>query len=224
MSLLLDIRNLSRIYRKGKVEITALKDVSFSVDEGTYLSIVGKSGSGKSTLLNLVGGLDRPSSGRIGVNGKDLSDMSRYQLALHRRNTVGMIFQSFNLIPHRTALENVILPLVFAGVPYRKRSARAKELLARVGLEERLDHLPAELSGGEAQRVAIARALANDPQIILADEPTGNLDTVTSAEITGLLVSLNREKGLTVLMVTHDRETAEDVSDRIIRLKDGGIV
>ena len=221
---ILNISNLSKIYQKGKVEIPALRDIYCDIGQGTYLSIVGKSGSGKSTLLNLVGGLDRPTSGQIMVQGEDLGSMSRYEIALYRRFTVGMIFQSFNLIPHRTALENIILPLVFAGIPRRKRKPRAKKLLEQVGLAERINHLPSELSGGEAQRVAIARALANEPQMILADEPTGNLDSSTSAEIVDLLVSLNKDKGLTILMVTHDRETAEAVSDSIITLKEGSIV
>jgi putative ABC transport system ATP-binding protein len=221
---ILSVSGLSRIYRKGKIEIPALRDVSFSVPQASYLSIVGKSGSGKSTLLNLVGGLDRPTSGRIEVNAQEIAGMSRYKLALHRRFTVGMIFQSFNLIPNRTALDNIVLPLVFAGVPARSRKDRAKELLDRVGLSARTSHLPSELSGGEAQRVAIARAMANEPQIILADEPTGNLDSSTSEEIVDLLVSLNRDRGLTIMMVTHDRETAEAVSDRIITLKDGEII
>ena len=224
MSIILSTTGLSKIYRKGKVEIPALLDLSCEVDQGAYLSIVGKSGSGKSTLLNLVGGLDKPTSGSIHVNGQDLGSMNRYQLALHRRFAVGMIFQSFNLIPNRTALENITLPLVFAGLPRRKRKPRAKELLGQVGLAERINHLPSELSGGEAQRVAIARALANEPQMILADEPTGNLDSSTSGEIIDLLVSLNKDKGLTVLMVTHDKETAEAISDSIITLKDGRIL
>jgi putative ABC transport system ATP-binding protein len=224
MPVILNITRLSRIYQKGKVEIPALRRVSFEVMKGSFLSIVGKSGSGKSTLLNLVGGLDRPSSGTIEFDGRELGKMNRYQLALHRRYAVGMIFQSFNLIPGRTALENIVLPLVFAGVPRKSRNERARVLLEQVGLGGRTSHLPSELSGGEAQRVAIARALANEPRMILADEPTGNLDSSTSAEIVDLLVSLNRDRGLTVLMVTHDRETAERVSDRIITLKDGEIV
>jgi putative ABC transport system ATP-binding protein len=224
MALFLSINDLSKIYRKGAVEIPAVRDVSFEVKEGSYLSIVGKSGSGKSTLLNLVGGLDRPTSGSIQFNGKELGKMSRYQLALHRRLSVGMIFQSFNLLPKRTALDNIILPLIFAGVPRRKRKQRAEILLGQVGLGERINHFPSELSGGEAQRVAIARALANEPRMILADEPTGNLDSSTSGEIIDLLVSLNKEQGLTILMVTHDRETADAVSDKIITLKDGSIL
>jgi len=224
MGLILAINNLSKIYQKGTVEIPAVRDVSFEVPDSSYLSIVGKSGSGKSTLLNLVGGLDRPTTGTIQFNGKDLGKMSRYQLALHRRLGVGMIFQSFNLLPRRTAIENIILPLIFAGIPRKKRKPRAKELLEQVGLGGRINHFPSELSGGEAQRVAIARALANEPQMILADEPTGNLDSSTAGEIIDLLVSLNKDKGLTILMVTHDKETAEAVSDSLITLKDGSII
>ena len=224
MAPILSINRLSRIYQKGTVEIPAVRDVSFEVAEGSYLAIVGKSGSGKSTLLNLVGGLDRPTAGSIQFNGKELGRMNRYQLALHRRHSVGMIFQSFNLLPKRTALDNIVLPLTFAGVSRRKRKERAKELLEQVGLGGRINHFPSELSGGEAQRVAIARALANEPRMILADEPTGNLDSSTAGEIIELLVSLNRDKGLTILMVTHDKETAEMVSDEMITLKDGSII
>jgi len=224
MAPILSIHNLSKIYQKGEVEIPAVREVSFEVSQGSYLSIVGKSGSGKSTLLNLVGGLDRPTAGSIQFNGKDIGKMSRYQLAMHRRLSVGMIFQSFNLLPKRTAIENIVLPLTFAGIPRRKRKPRAKELLEQVGLGERVNHFPSELSGGEAQRVAIARSLANEPQMILADEPTGNLDSSTAGEIIDLLVSLNKDKGLTILMVTHDKETAEAVSDNIITLKDGSII
>jgi len=171
-----------------------------------------------------VGGLDRPTSGTIQFNGKELGKLNRYHLALHRRFGVGMIFQSFNLLPRRTALDNIILPLTFAGVPSRKRKQRATKLLEQVGLGGRTTHFPSELSGGEAQRVAIARALANEPKMILADEPTGNLDSSTANEIIQLLVSLNKDKGLTILMVTHDRETADAVSDSIITLKDGSII
>jgi putative ABC transport system ATP-binding protein len=224
MAPILSINNLSKIYRKGEVEIPAVRGLSFEVPQGSYLSIVGKSGSGKSTLLNLVGGLDRPTSGSIRFNEKELGKMSRYQLAMHRRLSVGMIFQSFNLLPRCTAIENIILPLTFAGIPRRKRKSRATELLEQVGLGERINHFPSELSGGEAQRVAIARSMANEPQMILADEPTGNLDSSTAGEIIDLLVSLNKDKGLTILMVTHDKETAEAVSDNIITLKDGSII
>ena len=217
----LQVLDIVKTYYKGKIRIPALNGVSFEADAGSFIGIIGRSGSGKSTLLNLVGGLDKASSGHILFRGRDLSLMSRRELAMHRRYSVGMIFQSFNLINSGTALENIMLPLVFSGMGRRKRIERARELLARVGLEERSGHLPGELSGGEAQRVAIARALANDPSMLLADEPTGNLDSITAGEIISLLQELNRKSGITVLMVTHDRETAESVSDRIIRLKDG---
>lgn len=221
---LIRISRLSKSYFKGEVEIQALRDLTFEVNRGEIFSIVGKSGSGKSTLLNLIGGLDHATSGEIFFEEKDLSRMKRAELALHRRFSVGMIFQSFNLIPSRTALENVSLALTFGGVPHRLRKQKSIELLEQVGLKARLTHKPSELSGGEAQRVAIARALANSPKVLLADEPTGNLDSVTSEEIITLLLKLNREKGITILLVTHDQETAEKVSKEVIRLKDGAIV
>jgi putative ABC transport system ATP-binding protein len=216
--------NLGRAYKKGSIIIPALQDVSFEMQEGMFLTIVGKSGSGKSTLLNLIGALDRPSSGSIVFNGKEMRTMTRNEMARHRRFSVGMIFQSFNLIPSRNALENVELALTFGGLPRGKRREKSTGLLSAVGLEQRLTHRPDELSGGETQRVAIARALANNPKVLLADEPTGNLDSETSAEIISLLKNLNANKGLSVIMVTHDFETAEKVSDRIIRLKDGQII
>lgn len=216
--------NLGRTYRKGKIEIPALANVSLEIDEGTFVSIVGKSGSGKSTLLNLIGGLDKATEGSILFNGKDLRKMSRQELAQHRKFSVGMIFQSFNLIQSRNALENVELALTFGGVPRRKRKEMAKELLLKVGLDGRITHRPDELSGGETQRVAIARALANNPKVLLADEPTGNLDSETSDEIMEVLVELNRNKKITVIMVTHDQETAEKVSDKIVKLKDGHVL
>ena len=222
--MLLTAKNLTRTYHKGKIEINALKQVSFSVNEGEFLSIVGRSGSGKSTLLNLVGGLDTATSGQMVVSGSDLTRMNRQDLARHRLRTVGMIFQSFNLIPSRTALENVTLALAFGNVPRKKRKSQAADLLRRVGLSRRLDHRPGELSGGEAQRVAIARALANQPRILLADEPTGNLDSKTSQEILQLIGKLNREEGITVMMVTHDETSSRQVADRTIRLLDGQIV
>lgn len=217
-------RSLSKIYEKGKIEVPALQDVTFEISEGNLVGIVGKSGSGKSTLLNLIGGLDRSTSGNIFFNGKDLAVLNRYELALHRRYSVGMIFQSFNLVPTLSALDNVILPLIFTGVSRKSRKSSGRELLEQVGLGERIHHFPGELSGGEAQRVAIARALANQPRVILADEPTGNLDSQTSEEIMNLLVQLNKNIGLTILMVTHDLETANRISHRVIRLKDGRIM
>lgn len=221
---MLRINHLSKVYHKAKIVIPALEDVSFDVVKGSFIGIIGKSGSGKSTLLNLIGGLDKPSGGGIYFMDRDLAMMNRYELALHRRFSVGMIFQSFNLIPSRTALENVILPLTFAGISKKRRKHIARELLEQVGLADRIDHVPNELSGGETQRVAIARALANQPSMLLADEPTGNLDSHTAREIIGLLRDLNKNKSITVLLVTHDQETAEEISDNIIRLKDGHIV
>ncbi|MCH7823822.1 MAG: ABC transporter ATP-binding protein [Acidobacteria bacterium] len=216
----LDIR---KSYRRGTKNIFALNGLSFDIRAGEFLSIVGRSGSGKSTLLNLLGGLDRVSEGSIRIKDKELSTMSRHELALHRRFTVGMVFQSFNLLPSRDAIDNVSMPMAFAGRPRRERKQRARELLDRVGLAERADHRPDELSGGEAQRVAIARALANDPEILLADEPTGNLDSTTSEEIMALLLQLNRELDSTIVMVSHDEAMARKVSDRVLRLHDGQI-
>jgi putative ABC transport system ATP-binding protein len=221
---LIEVSNLRKIYHKGTVSIPALRGVTFSVEEGEFISVVGRSGSGKSTLLNLIGGLDTATSGRIAFGGRDLAGMNRAQLAGHRRRTVGMVFQSFNLIPHRSALENVMLALVFGGVTRRERKPKAAWLLARVGLGRRLDHKPSELSGGEAQRVALARALANDPRVLLLDEPTGNLDSTTAREIIDLVLGLNRDSGLTGIMVTHEQDIAREVSSRVIELLDGAVV
>ena len=221
---MLSVDGLSKTYLKGDIEIPALRDVTFEVAEGEFISIVGRSGSGKSTLLNLIGGLDTPSSGRILFRGNDLAAMKRADLSKHRRDSIGMVFQSFNLIPHRTALENVMLALIFGSVPRGKRKRRAASLLEEVGLSERMDHKPGELSGGEAQRVAIARALANEPALLLLDEPTGNLDSRTAEEIMEIICGLNRERGLTVLLVTHEEDVARDVSGKVIRLLDGSIV
>lgn len=220
---ILKVSRLSKVYQKGHAEIRALRDVSFQVSPGEFVSLVGRSGSGKSTLLNLIGGLDSATSGSIIFKDKDLARMSRSELALHRRFSVGMVFQAFNLIPHRSALENVTLALTFGGVPRSERTERAQALLTSVGLQARIHHKPGELSGGEAQRVAIARAMANNPEALLLDEPTGNLDTATSQEIIGLIRELNRDRGLTVLMVTHEQDIAKAVSTSIIHLQDGQI-
>jgi len=217
-------KDLKKIYITEEVETTALNNVNLEVQEGEYVAVMGPSGCGKSTLLNLIGGLDTATSGSIIVDGKDLAAIDRSGLARHRRHTAGMVFQSFNLISHRSALENVMLALVFGGVPRGQRKARAAELLRRVGLGERLDHKPSELSGGEAQRVALARALANDPDVLLLDEPTGNLDSATAGEIIDLIAGLNRDAGLTAVMVTHERDMADRVSSRVVELLDGAIV
>jgi putative ABC transport system ATP-binding protein len=217
------VMDITRSYQKGPVSVHALQGVSFEAARGEFISIVGRSGSGKSTLLNILGGLDTATSGNVFIGDRDLTRMKRKDLTLHRRTTVGMVFQSFNLIPSLSALDNVALALIFGGVERRLRSKKARDLLVRLGLEERLDHKPSELSGGEAQRVAIARALANDPKVLLADEPTGNLDSATSREIIGLMSHLNRDRGLTVFMVTHDEPSAKAVSSRLIHLLDGKI-
>ena len=221
---IIQVKELVKIYRKGAIEIPAIDHLSFSVENGTFLSIVGRSGSGKSTLLNLVGGLDTPTSGSIYFNGNDISGLSRGDLADHRRYHVGMIFQSFNLIYSRNALENVTLAMIFSGIPKKDRKSRAVALLKQVGLADRIFHRPDELSGGETQRVAIARALANDPEVILADEPTGNLDSQTATEIMDLLMDLNQNFQKTILMITHDQSTAQKISHRVIRLLDGKMV
>ena len=216
--------NLSKIYSTGTVEVVALKDVSLSLVEGKFLGVAGPSGSGKSTLMNLLGGLDRPSSGNITVQGQSISTLNKEELALYRRYQVGMIFQSFNLISSYTALENVAFPLLFAGVPKKDRIERAEAMLTTVGLTSRQDHRPAELSGGEQQRVAIARSLINRPKILLADEPTGNLDTKTSRQIVRTLSDLNKDQGLTVIMISHEKPLLAEFADDVIHLCDGKVV
>ncbi len=213
--------DVTRIYGVPGAEVTALRGVSLTVQRGERLGLLGKSGSGKSTLLHVLGGLDRPTSGVVEVNGQNLARMDARRLADYRLGTVGFIFQSFNLVANRTALQNVELPLVFAGLPPRQRRDRARRALEAVGLGQRLDHRPAELSGGEAQRVAIARALINDPSLVLADEPTGNLDSSTAAAIMDLLLGHVRQRGATLLLVTHDEELARKSADRIAWLRDG---
>jgi putative ABC transport system ATP-binding protein len=207
----------------GKRRVTALADVTLSVGRGELVSIVGPSGSGKSTLLNLIGGLDRPSTGEITIDGKKLSGLSDDELTLVRRDTLGFIFQFFNLLPSLSCLENVALPLHLRGWPRRKAVARARELLELVQLGSRLDHTPDELSGGERQRTAIARALSIYPPVLLADEPTGNLDTQTGAEILGLIQDLHSRLGATVLIVTHDPAVAASCP-RTVTIRDGRVV
>ena len=215
-------RGLTRRYLVGKTLVPALSEVDLAIPRGGFTALVGPSGSGKSTLLNLIGSLDHPSSGEIHVDGLSLGAATEAELVRYRRERVGFIFQSFNLLPMFSAVENVESPLVLAEVPRPERRARATALLESVGLAQRLLHKPGELSGGEKQRVAIARALANRPALLLADEPTGNLDSKTGAAVLDLLCDLIRRHGLTLLMVTHDPEVASR-ADRIIHLRDGSI-
>jgi putative ABC transport system ATP-binding protein len=217
---------VSRHYKMGDALIRAVDQISLDVGAGEFLALLGASGSGKSTLLNLIAGLDRPSSGAILAQGRDLAAMSSEELASHRNQTIGIVFQSFQLLPRMTLEENVELPLRLAEVPRGERPARVREALERVGLAARVKHRPTELSGGEQQRAAIARALVNRPMIVLADEPTGNLDSKTGEEIMSLIASIHRPTsgpGRSVVMVTHERALAERFADRIVTLSDGAI-
>ena len=217
---------VSRQYKMGDALIRAVNEISLDVRPGEFLALLGASGSGKSTLLNLIAGLDRPTSGAIFAQGRDLALMSSEELASHRNKTIGIVFQSFQLLPRMTLEENVELPLRLAEIPRGERPARVRESLDRVGLSARSKHRPTELSGGEQQRAAIARALVNQPMILLADEPTGNLDTKTGEEIMNLIAGIHRPSsgpGRTIIMVTHERALAEKYADRIITLSDGAI-
>jgi putative ABC transport system ATP-binding protein len=213
--------NLCRHYRMGESVIRAVDGVTLEVRSGEFIALLGSSGSGKSSVLNLIAGLDRPTSGSVMVHGRDLAQLTREELAGYRLHTVGMVFQSFNLIPSMTVLENVELPLRFAEVDRGKRDALAVDALARVGLQSRMNHRPSELSGGEQQRAALARALINRPQLLLADEPTGNLDSRTGTEILNMVRDFNHELGMTVVMVTHEHTLAERYAERLIFLADG---
>jgi ABC-type lipoprotein export system ATPase subunit len=224
MSVLLETRGLKKHYRMGSTTVRALDGVSLSVEQGEFVALLGTSGSGKSTLLNLIAGLDRATEGSLRIFDQDLAQMSSAELTLHRRRNVGIIFQSFNLVSTMTAHENVTLAMMFAGVPREARNQSAAALLQSVGLGERQQHRPRELSGGEQQRVAIARALSNGPHLLLADEPTGNLDSRTSRDIIGLLTELNRRDGKTIIMVTHEASLAAACAHRTVTLLDGAIV
>lgn len=215
--------DLSRHYRRGPQTVKALDGVSLEIGHGEFLGVVGSSGSGKTTLLNLLAGLDTPTTGSVQLEGAPLTGMSRRQLAAYRAHKVGMIFQSFNLISHYTALQNVETALYFNGTPPRERHRLATAILEQLGLTDRMSHRPADLSGGEQQRVAVARAIVKKPEILFADEPTGNLDYENAEQINSLLASLNRD-GLTVVMVTHNKEMAEQYTHRTIRLQYGRIV
>ena len=218
---MIELKGVTRSYRHGTKDIQALSNITLSIRTGEFLSVMGPSGSGKSTLLNLIGGLDQPSSGEIFIDGRPLHNISDDELTLIRRRHVGFIFQFFNLLPILTAAENVGLPLLLEGIPFSRVRPKAEALLHKVGLGERIEHRPEQLSGGEMQRVAIARALIVNPAVLLADEPTGNLDSRTSEDIFELLAGLHRE-GQTIVMVTHDLK-ASSHGTRIITLKDGGI-
>src|SRR5215467_6045784 len=218
------LESVSRQYTMGESVIRAVHEVSLTLPSGEFLALLGSSGSGKSTLLNLIAGLDRPSSGAVIANSQDLSKMSSLELARYRRQTVGMVFQSFNLLPRMTLEENVELPLRLAEVDRSDRSARVREALERVGLDKRAGHRPSELSGGEQQRAAIARALVNRPKILLADEPTGNLDSATGESILALLREIQKNPGMTIVMVTHERALAERFADRLAVMGDGKLL
>ena len=219
---MIELREISKNYRMGNVDICALCGVTLSVKQGELIAVMGPSGSGKSTLMNLLGCLDRPTGGTYTFESREISSMSDDELAHVRNAKIGFVFQSFNLLPRFSALKNVEMPLVYSGIPSRLRTERAVPVLEQVGLQDRMHHKPTELSGGQQQRVAIARALVNNPPLLLADEPTGNLDSRSGAEILNILVDLNR-KGVTIMIVTHDHDVAARCR-RIINLKDGMIV
>jgi len=218
---IIQLQDITRVYKMGDVEVRALQGVSLRIDSGDFVAVMGTSGSGKSTLMNVLGCLDKPTTGTYTLAGQEVSRLDRNELAEIRNKTLGFVFQSFNLLPRTSALENVELPLVYGGVPRRERKARAAEALTRVGLGKRMDHHPSQLSGGQQQRVAIARALVGRPRVLLADEPTGNLDSRTSLEVMSLLQELSRS-GITTVLVTHEPDIAQHVS-RVIVVKDGKV-
>jgi len=220
MRAMIELQDISKVYRMGKIDVYALRDVSIEINRGEMIAIIGASGSGKSTLLNIIGLLDRPSSGKYLFDGQDVSRLNDNRLAEMRNKRIGFVFQDFNLLPRVSAVANVELPLIYSGVTRKRR--QAMEALERVGLAARAKHKPTELSGGEQQRVAIARALVNKPAVILADEPTGNLDSVSTGEIVKLFHELHQD-GITVIMVTHEMDIAEQ-AERTIRLRDGKVV
>jgi putative ABC transport system ATP-binding protein len=219
---MINMRKIRKVYSMGKVEVEALREIDLEIAENEFVSIMGPSGSGKSTLMNLMGCLDTPTSGEYFLDGQKVENLGSNQLAEIRNQKIGFVFQNFNLLPYATALENVEMPLIFGGVTTRKRKKRAEELLDKVGLKDRADHKPTELSGGETQRVAIARSLANQPRLILADEPTGNLDSASGSEIIRLFEELAKQ-GHTIIVITHDTEISRR-TQRIIKLRDGLIV
>ena len=220
---LIKLENVWKIYQLGKVELTVLKEMNLEINRGSFVSIIGPSGSGKSTLLNIIGCLDIPTKGKIFLDGQDIQKLSEDELAKIRGKKIGFVFQQFNLLPNLTAIENVVLPMVFQKIPEEKRFGRAKKLLEMVGLGERIFHKPAELSGGEQQRVAIARALANNPEMLITDEPTGNLDSKSGEMIMEILKELYQKGERTIVVVTHDHQIASFTKE-IVHIKDGQIV
>lgn len=223
MSEIIRIENLVKVYQNGEIEVEALKRMDLTVNRGEYIAIMGTSGSGKSTLMNILGCLDRPTEGEYYLDGLNVRELDDNELSWIRNQKIGFVFQSFNLIPRTSALKNVELPMVYAKVHATKREERAQMLLDKVGIGDRSYHMPNEISGGQKQRVAIARALANQPPIILADEPTGNLDSTSSVEIMDIFTKLNREEGNTVIIVTHEPDIAQ-FTDRVITFRDGRII
>lgn len=219
---MLQVNNLVKVYQTEKIAVTALESVSFSVAAGSFVSIMGPSGSGKSTLMNILGCLDRPTAGQYILDGVDVSHLNEKELARVRNLKIGFVFQTFNLLPRITCLRNVELPMIYAGVPEKERKKTAMEVLGKVGLEDRADHLPNEISGGQRQRVAIARALVNNPAIIMADEPTGNLDSRSGEEVMAIFQRLNQE-GATIMLVTHEPEIANHTG-RVLRFRDGHLI
>ena len=220
---IIKLEKVWKIYQLGKVELPALRGIDLEITPGSFVTIMGTSGSGKSTLLNLIGALDVPTRGKIFLKGKDISELSEDELAQLRGRTIGFVFQEFNLLHNLTAIENVMLPMTFQGVSETEREKKAKEILAMVDLENRIHHQPAELSGGERQRVAIARAFANNPELVIADEPTGNLDSSTGKKIMDILTDFHKKEGKTIVVVTHDPQIAS-YSREIVNIKDGQII
>jgi len=223
MSEVIHVENLFKTYRMGDVEVPALRGINLTVERGEFVAVMGASGSGKSTFMNILGCLDHPTSGKYFLEGEEVGSLSRNEWAHLRNKRIGFVFQGFNLLARTSALENVELPMMYNGYAGKQRHERAMEVLALVGLGNRVDHLPNQLSGGQQQRVAIARALVNKPSLILADEPTGNLDSATGGEIMGLFQRLNTDQGITIILVTHERDIAEYAKRQIV-FRDGGVI